>query len=238
MAGSLWTLYMNNPQQSNSSAGLLTLTQPGASTSTTGWNVGKTSISFPFSLMSYNVEKTSGQFNTAAKPATGPDVAGAHFAQDCWRISAATTGVFSAGTWYSSTSVISVTAALSGAGRVNYRLWRSSSESGAAPTELTKGRMVGTTITALSTTVAQSSSASTQIASFSLTNEYLFMNMAWEIVTASGNNGADADIRFGSLAQTDGSGLITSIFSGTVAAPAAAFGGMMPYYRAVVQDLV
>jgi hypothetical protein len=46
--------------------------------------------------------------------------------------------------------------------------------------EITAGTMVGSLVTNLSTTVAQSSSASTQIGAFSLANEYLFMQVAWE----------------------------------------------------------
>jgi hypothetical protein len=40
--------------------------------------------------------------------------------------------------------------------------------------------MIGTTVTNLSTTVAQSSSASTFMAASNLTSEFLFAQVAWE----------------------------------------------------------
>src|ERR1041385_8786990 len=102
------TLYPNNPLQSSSSAGKLDTTAPTASTSTTGWTVGTTSVSFPYSLLSYNAEKAN--FSSGALPSGGPVTAAAHFAQDCWRLSSVTSGTFSAGTWYSSLSLLAVTA--------------------------------------------------------------------------------------------------------------------------------
>src|SRR2546430_15185453 len=110
--------------------------------------------------------------------------------------------------------MIAVTNAGSQQGRLNMRLWRASSVSGAGAVELTKGRMVGTITGALSTTVAKSSSASTQIGAVTLTNEYLFMNLAWEITTVATNAGADADFRFGPITDlTNGSFVVTPAFT-------------------------
>lgn len=242
MAASVLTLYCNNPLQSNSSAGLLDLTQPAASLSTTGWVVGKKAAS-NYTRMSYNQELISGNFNTTAQP-DGPPSTAASFAtggaaNDCWRLSDATTGDFSTGTWYSSLSVIAVTAGGSQDGRARFRYWRSSSASGANATEITAGTMVGTTTTNLSTSVAQSSSASTRVVGFSLSNEYLFYQCAWEVTGAGGSNSADVLIRLGSLAPTTGSGLVTSLFSATGAAAAAARGTgyYTNYYKGQVGDL-
>ena len=173
---SVLTLYFDNPEQSNSSAGLLTLTQPGASTSTTGWIVGNTLGAAQYSRQSFRQERAVATFTGTAEPSGVP----LGKAQDSWRISAGTTGTFSAGTWYSSVSVIAVTSGGFRDGRARFRIWRSSNEDGTTATEVTAGAMVGSNVTDLSTTVAQSSSASTQIASFSLSGEYLFLQVAWE----------------------------------------------------------
>lgn len=173
---SILTWYCANPEQSGSSAGLLTLTQPGASTSTTGWIV-PSGESGTYSRMSFRQEKAN---TTFAYDPVQPDSGPLGLGQDCWRISDATTGDFSAGTWYSSLSVIGVTAGGIQDGRARFRLWRSSNADGTSATEVTAGAMIGTAITNLSTTVAQSSSASTQIGAFSLANEYLFMQTVWE----------------------------------------------------------
>src|SRR2546428_2742180 len=174
MPSSVLTFFLNNPIQSGSSAGLLDLTQPAASTSTTGWTVG-TTVAASFSRQTYNTEVAAANFTATAQPSGAPITTGGQIAQDCWRISATTSGNFSAGTWYSSVSVIAVTNASSQAGRARFRIWRSADPGGTSPTELTKGTMVGTTTAALSTTGAASSSASTNIASSTITNEYLFL---------------------------------------------------------------
>lgn len=229
---SILTLYAFNPLQSGSNAGLLTPTQPTASTSTTGWTVATASINY--SRMSYNVERASSTFNPPQEPSGAPTSQ----APDCFRISAATTGDFSAGTWYSSLSVIAVTAGTTHDGRALFRIWRASSSSAVSPTEITSSIMTGTLIANLTTTVAQSSAASIQVGAFSLSNEYLFLQCAWQRTGAGGSSTNDVLLRYGSMGQTNGTGLITTDFStgGGGAAPIA--GMMMPYYAAVVQDSV
>lgn len=174
---SILTLFCNNPEQSGSSAGLLTLTTPTASTSTTGWIQGTTAAG-NYSRQSFRQERAAATFGATAEPSGSP----LGLAQDSWRISAVTTGDFSAGTWYSSVSVIAVTSGGFHDGRANFRIWRSASADGTSATEISAGRMVGSLVTDVSTTVAQSSSASTQIGAVSLTNEYLFLQVAWETV--------------------------------------------------------
>ena len=172
---SILTLYCDNPEQSGSSAGRLTPTTPGASTSTTGWIVGTTGPT-AYSRQSFRQERAMVTFTGTAEPSGSP----LGLAQDSWRISATTTGDFSAGTWYSSLSVIAVTSGGVQDGRARFRIWRSANADGTSATEVTAGTMVGSLVTNLTTTVAQSSSASTQIGAFSVSGEYLFLQAAWE----------------------------------------------------------
>lgn len=227
MAASVLTLYVDNPRQSNSSAGLLDTAAPTASTSTTGWTVG-TEPAADSSRLSFGIEKPRTSFLATLQPSGAPSQENGHWAEDCFRISAATTGDFSAGTWYSSLSVIAVTAGADQDGRARVRLWRSSSESAQTPTEITAGVMIGGATTNLATTVAQSSSASTQIGAFSLANEYLFMQCAWEVTGAGGGTTRDVLVRLGPLARSSGdligSGLETPLFT-TAAAGADPGGG-------------
>src|SRR2546430_7659504 len=164
---SVLTLYYNNPMQSGSSAGVLDLTQPTASTSTTGWTVGTLSPTL-YSRMSFANKLTSTAFHSAVEVSGAPVATSGLFATDCWRLSAATSGTFSAGTWYSALSCLATTTGGSQDGNGRWRLWRSSSVSGANATELTAGTMVGSVITNLNINVAQSSSASTQIGAVTL----------------------------------------------------------------------
>ena len=193
------------------------------------------SASGVFSRQTYSAEVGSGNFTSTAQPSGAPISVAGELAEDCWRLSAATTGDFSAGTWYSSLSVIGVTSGGDQEGRGRFRVWRSANADGTSATEVTAGAMSGNTLADLSTTVAQSSSASTQIGAFSLANEYLFLQTAWEITGAGSAVDRDVLVRLGSLGQTNGSGLITANFTPTGGAAAVVGGMMMPYYRDIVQ---
>lgn len=233
MAGSVLTLFLNNPMQSGGSAGLLDLNQPATSTSTTGWTIAKNSAG-RFSRQTYDVKVNSGNFGGTAQNSGAPITTSGHIAEDCWRTSVATTGNFSAGTWYSSMSLISVSAAATGTANINYRIWRSTDPGGASPTEITASNMTGTSIAGFSTTVAHSSSASTHIGAFSLNNEFLFLQAACQITVASGSNSADAVVRMGAITDlANGSHLVTSVFSAT---GGAAGGTVGPGYWPRVQD--
>lgn len=229
---SILTLYCGNPLQAGSNAGLLTPTVPAASTSTTGWTVATASINY--SRLSYNVERASGTFNAPQEPSGAPTSQ----APDCYRISAATTGDFSAGTWYSSLSVIAVTAGTTHDGRALFRLWRASSSSAVSPTQISSSIMTGTLIANLTTTVAQSSAASIQVGAFSLANEYLFLQCAWQRTGAGGSSTNDVLLRYGSMGTIHGTGLVTADFTPAGGGAAPVGGMMMPYYLALVQDAV
>jgi hypothetical protein len=168
------TLYLNNPVQGGSLAGLLDVTAPTASTSTTGWTVGTNSA--VYSRMTYNAEIPTGNFTATVQPSGVPVNSG----EDCYRLSAVTTGQFSAGTWYSSISALAVSSGGIQDGRARFRLYRSANADLTSATLLTQGTMVGSLVTGLATNVAQSSSASTFIAASNLTNEFLIMQIAWE----------------------------------------------------------
>lgn len=169
-----FTYYLSNPVQGGANAGFLTTVAPTASTSTTGWTVGSTAIN-QYSRQTYNSEVATTGFTSTAQPSGSP----VNLGEDCFR-SAATTGTFSAGTWYSSVSVLAVSSGGIQQGRGRFRLWRSTNADGTGATEITQGTMIGSQVTELSTTVAQTSSASTQISALTLTNEFLFHQIAWE----------------------------------------------------------
>lgn len=167
--------YLNNPVQGGSNAGLLDVTAPTASTSTTGWTVGATAVN-QYSRVTYNSEIASAGFTSTAQPSGIP----VNLGEDCYRLSGVTTGQFSAGTWYSSLSVLAVSSGGIQHGRGRFRVWRSANADGTSGTELTQGTMIGSQVTELNTSVAQSSSASTLIGASNLTNEFLFYQAAWE----------------------------------------------------------
>jgi hypothetical protein len=77
-------------------------------------------------------------------------------------------------------SVLAVSSGGIQQGRGRFRLWASSNADGSSARELTQGIMVGSIVTELNTSVAQTSSASTQMSAVTLTNEFLFQQQAWE----------------------------------------------------------
>lgn len=173
---SVVTLYCADPVVAGGNAGTLQTTVPAASTSTTGWTVGG-ATPVAYSRQTYNVEVPGANFTATLQPSGSP----VNSAQDCWRYGPST-GTFSLGTWYSSISVIAVTSGGVQDGRARMRLWRSHNADGTGATEITaaSGVMVGSLVTDLSTTVAQSSAASARIAAFAVNGEYLFLQVAWE----------------------------------------------------------
>lgn len=226
---SVLTLYCADGIVVGGNAGTLQVTVPAASTSTTGWTVG-TVASGNYSRQSYNNEVASAGFGATVQPASAP----VNLGQDCWRYGPST-GTFSSDTWYSTLSVIGVTSGGDQDGRARFRLWRSNNADGTVATDL-MGTRIGSLVTNVSTTVAQSSAASMFIPVFKLTSEYLFYQVAWEITGAGAAADRDILVRYGSAGATDGSGLITAPFlSDAVAATVG--GGLMPfYYRALVMD--
>jgi hypothetical protein len=226
---SVLTLYCANGIVSGANAGTLQTTVPPASTSTTGWTVG-TTVAGNYSRQSYNNEVSTAGFGTTVQPSGAPT----NSAQDCWRYGPST-GTFSSDTWYSSLSVIGVTSGGDQDGRARFRIWRSSNADGTVATEL-NGPQVGSLVTDLSTTVAQSSAASLFVPIFALSNEYLFFQAAWEITGVGGAVDRDVLVRYGSISAIDGSGLVTAPFAAAVAGTAVGGGLLNWYYRSVVMD--
>lgn len=173
---SILTLYCNDPVVSGGNAGTLQVAVPTAGTGTTGWTVGGATPT-AYSRQTYNSEVPSANFTTTVQPSGSP----LGSAEDCWRYGPST-GTFSRGTWYSALSVIAVTSGGNQDGRARVRLWRSANADGTGATEITAavGTLVGSLVTNLTTTVAQSSLASAMIPMFYISNEYLFMQVAWE----------------------------------------------------------
>ena len=227
---SVLTLYCADPIVAGGNAGTLQTTVPPASTSTTGWTVG-TVAAGNYSRQSYNNEVPSAGFGATAQPSGAPVAS----AQDCWRYGPST-GTFSGDTWYSSLSVIGVTSGGDQDGRARFRLWRSNNADGTVATDIAAGTFLGTTVTNLSTTVAQSSAASVFVPTLTLVNEYLFLQAAWEISGVGAAVDRDVLVRYGSISQTDGSGLLTAPFLAAGGAAAPGPGLLEWYYRALVLD--
>ena len=121
-------------------------------------------------------------FSGTAEPAGNPD----NTLGDCFRSTNVMTGDFATGVWTITVPVIAVTGASGQDGRVRVRLWKSANATDTTPTEITAGAVVGTAVTNLATGAEQTSVATTSsITGFSMTSEYLFVQIAWEITGAA-----------------------------------------------------
>lgn len=181
--GSTTTFYLLDSAASGSNFGQLQTggSPPSTATTATGWTVD-TVASGNYALMAYASERLSSTFSGTAQPAGNPD----NSLGDCFRSTSTMSGDFATGVWTIAVPVIAVSAAAGQDGRVRVRLWKSANATGTSPTELTSGAVAGTTVTNLTTGAEQISTVTTSsITGFSMANEYLFVQIAWEITGAA-----------------------------------------------------
>jgi hypothetical protein len=170
---------------------------PTAATTGTGWTVGKTA-SGNYSLQFANVERAANTFGGTALPSASIDTANG----DCWRSENTISGRFAAASaWTVTLQLRSVTAAATGSVRIHFRLYKGANQDGSGATQITSLAVAGGVTGALSTSADKASSNTfTPPADVVFDNEYLFVQIALSIVTASGGNTQDALIRVGSTA--------------------------------------
>ena len=167
---------------------------PSTATMSTGWTVGTTAVG-RYSRMDSTTERATATFSATVQPSGAPS----NSLGDCF-MAGPYTGNIGAGLWTLNFPVIAVTQGDYQAGRIRVRLWRSTNASGASATEIASGSTPGTSVSKLTTAAAQTSIVSLSPGAFSLTNEYLFVQIAWEI-TGTGIAGCDVLLRKGSAAS-------------------------------------
>lgn len=112
-------------------------------------------------------------------------------------------GVFPAGTWTFNFPVIAVSGGGDQDGRMGIRVFKGlrNGTSWSSVTELTAARLVGTTVTNLTTAAAQTSQVTWSASAFDLNYEFLIIKIGWEITGAGTNNNRDVLLRWGSGAS-------------------------------------
>ena len=208
MATKTW--YLTNPLGGRSQQAL-SETSPGADATSGpnyGWTVGTTAAG---NYASADAESEVTGFSTTIQP-DGIIVTTAGTG-DCWRTEFPYNGSFAAGNWTFQMAVIAVTAGGAMDGNAGFRLFRSSDADGSSATEITGGSLEGSTVTNLDVGAQQTSiHNSTSLNAFTLTDEYLFVQVGWEITGAGSKATHDCIHRVGTTAS-----LITSTdFTSTV----------------------
>lgn len=180
-------------------------------TSATGWTVGKTAAARYSDLLN-GTERAAGTFGTTVLPnTTAPTVNQTQTAtaiytppnllvsNQCIGLLYEYNGYFPAGTWTFTFPLIAVGAGGTQDGRIGLRVFKAarSGDTFTGTTELTAARLVGTTVTNLTTTTAQNSTVTWSAGAFFLNNEFLLAKIAWEITGATNTNASDVLIRYG-----------------------------------------
>jgi hypothetical protein len=195
------------PLQDGNFAAMYEVDQTAASRAD-GWTVAKTAATNQ-SDFDAATKQLATTFAISAKPASFLTGTTANAIKVCAPFS----GVF-ANTAWTFTFAVRATVASSQAGRIRLRVYKSANADGTSATELTAATQVGTTSSALSTSADVTSVVTwSPGATITLTNEYLFFAIAWEITTASGSTTGDVVLRTGQSAA--GSRLVTPDFTAT-----------------------
>ncbi|HEY9657574.1 MAG TPA: hypothetical protein V6C65_03855, partial [Allocoleopsis sp.] len=160
-----------------------------------GWKLGKTAAGQSAEL---TVGTESNVFTLQSSfPKPNGLITGA--SPNAWRSVNQYSGTFAATAWSIRVAGRSVNNAFSGTGRARVRVFASVNADGSAARELTTATQVGTTVGPGSTSADVVSVVTwTPATTLTLAGEYIFIAVAWEIITASGNNNADIDLRTGS----------------------------------------
>jgi hypothetical protein len=117
-------------------------------------------------------------------------------------------GSFASANWTFNFTLIGVTQAGTQDGHIKFRLFRSANADGSSATQITAAQQTASTLTNLSTT-AQTSTLAVNPGAFSVTNEYIFVQVAWHRSGAGGMSTTDVIFRWGNT----GTRVISSTFT-------------------------
>ena len=204
MAALTW--YLNNEFVSNIHQSMGE-TSPGVEATTSpnyGWTVG-TAAGPLYSSADAQTERLSSTFGATAQP--DGSIVTTIGAGDCWRSQNVYTGTFDAGSWTFSAAVRAVTRGGTQDGLCGFRLFKSPNIDGSGATELSGGAILdGSAVTDLLTTVTQvSTHVSASISSFTVSGDYLFVQIGWKHTGAGTSITSDVIFRIGT-----GASLVTS----------------------------
>lgn len=188
----------------------LSLTDPGAEafrTPTTGWIVG-TATDETNSAYFNDVERAAATFSGVGDPDGSLDTVNGDF----WVSPAPLTGSFAPGNWTITMSLRNQTAGGANTVAAICRLFRGVNQDGSGATEITAAQQTGTETGALAAGNTVTSTITFNPGAFSVTGEYVFIQLAVKSKTQNAGATADGNLRIGNGSGT-GSRVVTSNFS-------------------------
>ena len=187
----------------------MSVTDPGAEATAspvTGWIVSTGSTLHSAFLA--QVERAASTFVATAPPDGSIDTTNG----DCLRSTETHTGSFASANWNVHFAARATTNGGAQDGRMRCRLFRSANADGASATEITAGQQQGGLVSNLATSATQVSTATFNPGVFTVTGEYIFVQLAWERTGAGGMTTADVNMRVGNSAGA-GTRVISSEFT-------------------------
>jgi hypothetical protein len=177
----------------------------------TGWVVGTGSTNH--SAMFKEVERAASTFANTTPPDGSLDTTNIDFIPD---LSGPYSGTFASANWTINFNVRAVTGGGAQDGRIRFRLFRGSNSDGTSATEITAAQQQCSIVTDVTTDADFNSSLTFNPGEITLTNEYLFVQVAWERTGAAGMTNHDIAIRTGAAGPT-GTYMVTSDFTASAA---------------------
>jgi hypothetical protein len=185
-----------------------------AATNTDGWVVGTGSTNH--SEYFVGVERAASTFTGTTVPDGSLDTT--NF--DAFRSTNPYTGDFASANWTFTFNVCSVTSTTGQDGRIRFRLFKANSD-GSSATEITSAQQQGALITDLAASPGNESGLTFNPGAFSIDNQYLFVQIAWERTGAASMTTADVNWRTGQSSSL-GTRIVTAEFSPRIAITGAA----------------
>ena len=162
-----------------------------AATIVGGWVVSTGSTNH--SAFEQGVERAASTFTST----TPPDGTTGVTLNESFRSVAALDGSFASANWVFHFVVRAVTNGGAQDGRVRFRLLKADAD-GTNATEITGAQQQASIVTDVSTSADFDSTLTVNPGAFTITNQYLFVQVAWERTGAGGMTNADIDFRTGS----------------------------------------
>lgn len=206
-------------------------TDPGAEafrTPTTGWVVSNVNLNH--SKYYNDLERSATTFTDT----NAPDGSLQAPEGDGWISPTRYSGSFASGDWNVHFAVRGQTSGGDADGRVRIRLFRGPNVDGSGAVEITSAQQQGGLVTNLATTATQVSTVTFNPGAFSVSNEFLFIQIGWERTGAGGATNRDVNVRVGNASGT-GSRVITADFTGQAVGPAMSGWMALPVYRDAVE---
>lgn len=172
----------------------------------TGWVHGTGSVNH--SEWFNDVERAASTFTGTTVPDGSLDTTNGDF----WVSPSQLTGDFASGNWNIHFACRANTAGGIHDGRMRCRLFRGANQNGSSATEITSAQQQGGLVTDLATSATQVSTATFNPGAFSVSGEYIFVQLAWERTGAALMSSADVNARVGNGSGT-GSRVITADFT-------------------------